>query len=963
MTRAGHIASGIVILLGLMLAALWLVPPLLDWRGYRGDVAALATATLGRPVRIEGGVALRLLPQPTLEADRVVVDAGAGATITVATLRLQVALGPLLSGQVDARDLTMRGADIRLPWPIDPSALALRLPSWLSALSARLEDSRLVLGEAVVSGIYATLATGDVSGSFFSSGRAKAAGRDWTFTMRVSRPGGDGAVALNVTLDGQGASQGLGMVMAGQAQPDGTLLGRVSMRGRDLSQVMPAPAVPFRMEGRLSFAGGLLAADELVGDVAGSPVQGAVALRLMPALRLDMALAASRMDLDAWGPALTNAARNGGLGHLPVGIDLSAEAASLAGGVLRGVRGAFDLANGRMAVRELRAILPGDSTLRLEGAIAPTPAGALRFDGKVQLRAPSLRSTMDWALAAWGGGALAADTIPPGALRTAEIETAVMLEDGVATIAGLTGRVDGAALAANLALRGGPRPMVRALLALDRLDLDPWLPAQWPGLSAIAGGPAAWTLDLQLESKTARWRGIDIAPLSIDVAAEPGRLALRRLDAQAGAVSLKGAATVLAGGRVAESRIEVRADRADAILEMARHGALARHMGALRKAPLIIQAQASGAPETLGLKLLAEWGDLRMEFTPTLDIPASRWAGPLALRHPGAPRLADALGAPDTESWLGPGSFALQAALAGQGASLGVESFDIAAGTLRARGAMRWEAGAIPRLTGRIAAETLPLPSLLPVASTPLPVDVLLDWAAELRLEVESLLVDQVPVLTQAGAVIDLNRGRLRLGLEHGRMAGGAFTASAQIDATARPPSVALAAQLDGADASAAPLPILVDSAAGRLDIRLKANAAGFSPVGLLAGLGGDVSLTLRDGTVPGIDLARLLPRLEEANLRAGLSGGITQIATLKLDAAIDRGGLTLRRGQASGPAGRIDATGTIDLTRGLLAVRLGIFPAVEDPPEIGLRLTGPFGRVQRVPELAGATRWRTNHP
>ena len=98
--------------------------------------------------------------------------------------------------------------------------------------------------------------------------------------------------------------QGIGATLSGQIGPDGTLAGRITGRGPDLSQLLPAPAVPFSAEGRLTIAGGLAAADDLAIDIGGSPARGAVALRVAPSPRLDLALAASRLDLDAWLPVL-----------------------------------------------------------------------------------------------------------------------------------------------------------------------------------------------------------------------------------------------------------------------------------------------------------------------------------------------------------------------------------------------------------------------------------------------------------------------------------------------------------------------------------------------------------------------------------------------------------------------------------------------------------------------------------
>ena len=177
-----------------------------------------------------------------------------------------------------------------------------------------------------------------------------------------------------MTLDGHGPVQGTGGTLAGQIAPDGTLVGRVTGWGSNLSQLLPAPAVAFRAEGRLTVGGGLAAADDLVLQIAGSPARGAVALRFTPKPRLDLALAAGRLDLDAWLPVLVRPSAT----ELPTGIDLSAEAATLFGGTVRGVRAAVDLSPGGTVLREARAMLPGDAALQLSGRILAAEGAATR---------------------------------------------------------------------------------------------------------------------------------------------------------------------------------------------------------------------------------------------------------------------------------------------------------------------------------------------------------------------------------------------------------------------------------------------------------------------------------------------------------------------------------------------------------------------------------------------------------
>nr|MDA8248490.1 AsmA family protein [Rhodospirillales bacterium] len=270
----------LILLVAALAATAWWVPPHLDLDGWRDRIATAASARLGREVRIDGPIAFRLLPQPMLTARRISLGStGAAISVTAAELRLRLALGPLFEGRVDARELVLRGAELRLPWPLGAAAFRLRAPRWLSAFSARIEDGRLLIGRVAVTGIDATLVSDADTGTYAAAGTARFSGAAWRFTARLGQPGSDGSAGLDVTLDGQGKVQGVGGTLSGQFAPDGTFGGRVAARGPDLAQLLPAPAVPFRAEGRVTVAGGLAAADDLALQIGGSPARGAVALR------------------------------------------------------------------------------------------------------------------------------------------------------------------------------------------------------------------------------------------------------------------------------------------------------------------------------------------------------------------------------------------------------------------------------------------------------------------------------------------------------------------------------------------------------------------------------------------------------------------------------------------------------------------------------------------------------------
>ena len=392
---------------------------------YRTTIEVLASATLGQPVAIQGPISLTLLPQPTLTAAQVNIGRGDpdGVSIHLDALRLRVALWPLIRGRVDARELVLRGPDLRIPWLAEPGVLQTRPPAWLAGFAARIEKGRLTIGRLAFTGIDATLATLD-TGALSAAGSARFNGQDWHFTARLTAAGADGTAGLNVTLDGQGRAVGLGANFSGQIAADGTLAGTIASRGPNLAVLLPAPAVPFRADGRLTVGGGLVAADDMVLEVGGSPASGTVALRVSPQARLDVAIAASRLDLDGWLPVLLHTGNTIAGQSLPIGIDLSAEAARFGDGTLQHLRAAFELAGDQLLVREARALLPGNATLLLSGHVAGNGSVRPRFDGDVRLDAPVLRSTLSWLREAAVPGLLPAGfpgRLPGGVLQRAEL--------------------------------------------------------------------------------------------------------------------------------------------------------------------------------------------------------------------------------------------------------------------------------------------------------------------------------------------------------------------------------------------------------------------------------------------------------------------------------------------------------------------------------------------------------------
>ncbi len=215
--RAGRVVLlSMAAVVAVLVAIVWILPGMLDWNRYRGSIASLVAAGIGRPVQIDGNITLHLLPQPFLTAtDLKVDDAGDGVVLQAKAVRLRVALGPLLAGRVDARELTLEGADLRLPWPPPAGALSRRPPAWITGLQARVEESRMQIGDFVLSDVDAALGADPDTGTLSAAGSATLFNLPFRFTTRFGRPGRDGAAPIDISLDGQDKLRDTGGTVSG----------------------------------------------------------------------------------------------------------------------------------------------------------------------------------------------------------------------------------------------------------------------------------------------------------------------------------------------------------------------------------------------------------------------------------------------------------------------------------------------------------------------------------------------------------------------------------------------------------------------------------------------------------------------------------------------------------------------------------------------------------------------------
>lgn len=143
---------GIAIILALIAA---LVAPLVvDWNQYRSAFEDEASQLTGLTVRVNGTIDARILPTPHLVLRNVEVgEADREPRVRAGTIELEIGLGPLLRGQVQATELRLVSPQISLgldragaiDWPL-PSRASHADAFTISRL--KVEDGRIILTDA-----------------------------------------------------------------------------------------------------------------------------------------------------------------------------------------------------------------------------------------------------------------------------------------------------------------------------------------------------------------------------------------------------------------------------------------------------------------------------------------------------------------------------------------------------------------------------------------------------------------------------------------------------------------------------------------------------------------------------------------------------------------------------------------------------------------------------------------------
>lgn len=400
------IASIVILILAVAVAA----PPFVDWEAHRDSIDHLISRASGTEAHTEGRIGLRILPSPRLRFDRLRLGGKTpdSPSLTADLVWAEIALTPLLRGEIRFTETRIGRADIRVPVAPDGSW---RLPQDLTAGSARsrewaidslkvaqllvttqtpttgrtdqayaenvsIEGQKLVgpwKVEGTTAGVPFRLVTGELT-------------PDKTVQIRLS---GGGDIYPRFDLDAKLALEG---EEPGTASP--TLAGKAKVLFGPPAQVAAA-GIPIPIAIETDFKAG--AGQVVLDPVSLEAGEGGASLRMtgqgsvqLNDPRISLKLEGRRLDADSFilssnGQDFKSRLAAWSIPHIsvPLDLDLKIDSIGLAQEELSNAVMRLSVDRGRATVERIDFQAPGDTRVAMEGTVGLTIEGGA--NGKVAL--------------------------------------------------------------------------------------------------------------------------------------------------------------------------------------------------------------------------------------------------------------------------------------------------------------------------------------------------------------------------------------------------------------------------------------------------------------------------------------------------------------------------------------------------------------------------------------------------
>jgi hypothetical protein len=418
---------GLAIAIILALVTALVAPFVVDWNHYRGAVEAEAGRLSGLTVRVKGPIDARLLPSPVITLHDIETgEAGHQPRLRADMLKVELALGPLLRGRMQASEVRLIAPQASLGFDdsgaIDLPALSSSFrPEALSISRFSVEGGRLTLtsgsGERLL--LQKLYFNGDIHSLFGPfSGEGAVVVADELYGYRISGTHGDGD-AIKIRLGVDPSNRPLTTVWDGTLtfnrgvpQFDGTLAW-ARPAGATLANGQRVTNVPWHAEGTVKATPASASMQNL--NFRYGPEERAINLTGSAELtfgahpHLDGTVSAMQVDVDRAlaAPDVTNRPPLVELrsffqtfvawAKLPIAaqIDLNVRALTVGGTAIDSLHGdlAYDQTGWSLNKFQLHA--PGMTDVTLSGRLTGTPQG-FAFSGPAALGSVDLDTLLAW---------------------------------------------------------------------------------------------------------------------------------------------------------------------------------------------------------------------------------------------------------------------------------------------------------------------------------------------------------------------------------------------------------------------------------------------------------------------------------------------------------------------------------------------------------------------------------------